>query len=433
VPAETDVRENSLRRVGRARAAAHQHREADAGDRPADRERGPVGDQAEGNVAGERAEDERQQPKVVPEAEQAGADEADGDVHEREPGEPRVACARAGGHRERAVPDAGDDDRAERQQPGRRGRDPLRLDAQVVADGDRRAERSEADEDRELRGDGRAVHQVLDPLRRRDRERGEREPVPALPQQHAGGGRERDEQDEHGSAVAGDSREDRSRERAQDAERGDAARLPAQGQSRGNSADANGEDDRRELREQLIDLCRDRDRDEEARDPGRDRRESGIGARLRLVQPDAERQQPGRAGGRERDARRLADPAVRDREREQEDDADQHGEPAHPGEHSPADEVLEAVAAEVEPDHGGDGRPRRACRGRGRQRGSRAGLRGPSRCGTRRSRRRARRPPIRRVLEQGDPVVEVSHQSLQPIDAPLVTHAFPPVLLTVGR
>jgi hypothetical protein len=59
------------------------------------------------------------------------------------------------------------------------------------------------------------------------------------------------------------------------------------------------------------------------------------------VQPPAADEQRERRAGRHQDARLLADPAARRRDHEEEQQADEHREPADPAEHPPAEEVLD--------------------------------------------------------------------------------------------
>ena len=162
---------------------------------------------------------------------------------------------------------------------------------QVVADGHGHAESTEGNQYRDRLERARPIHRVRDPLRRGDHERREREPVPAQPQQHAGRGGQRHEEEDHRAAVARDAGQHRRREGAEDAERRDAARLPADRQRRGDRPDADRQDHREQLRHQVVDLRRDRHGHEQTRDARRDAGERCIRARLVLVQPDAEDQQ----------------------------------------------------------------------------------------------------------------------------------------------
>jgi hypothetical protein len=59
------------------------------------------------------------------------------------------------------------------------------------------------------------------------------------------------------------------------------------------------------------------------------------------VQADAGGEQAERRAGRHQRARGLADPAVGDRDHEQQDEADEDGERADPREHAAAEQVLE--------------------------------------------------------------------------------------------
>jgi hypothetical protein len=310
--------------------------------------------------------------------------------------------------------------------------------AHVVPDRHRHAERSEPDQHGELFERRRSVDEERDPLRGRDRKRREREPVPALPHQHAGGRRERDEQDEHGAAVPGDAGENGRAKRTEDAERRDAARLPAERQRGRDHAHADREQHRQQLRNDLVHLRSHGDRDEQSGDARGDRGEGGVGARLRLMQPHAERKQPAGADRSEHDARCLSDPAVGHGEREQEDDAEQHGEPADPGEHATADEILEILAPEIELE---DRRARRSRMPQGR-RGSGCGLcrhwtwgRGGRRSGSDggalgegglrvvrlRLGRRLSTEPLHGLstgpLEEGDSHVQVGDEALQAVDS----------------
>ena len=97
---------------------------------------------------------------------------------------------------------------------------------------------------------------------------------------------------------------------------------------------------------------------------------------LALAQPHAGAEQPGRERAGQRRARALADPAARDRDRQQEREPGEHGEAAEPGEQAAADEVLEVA-------RGRERRARAAGRGAARARGARRGATGavPRACG----------------------------------------------------
>ena len=88
-------------------------------------------------------------------------------------------------------------------------------------------------------------------------------------------------------AVAHDVGENRCTQPAEDAQRGDPARLPADRECGRDRSDPDGEEDREQLRHELVHLCRDRDGHEQARDAGRDGGEGGVGTRLGLVEPHA--------------------------------------------------------------------------------------------------------------------------------------------------
>ncbi len=69
--------------------------------------------------------------------------------------------------------------------------------------------------------------------------------------------------------------------------------------------------------------------------------ERGLRPALPFVQPQPDAEERGRAGERERDTRRLVDPAAVDRQREEEDDAQHDGGAADPRKHAAAEELLE--------------------------------------------------------------------------------------------
>jgi hypothetical protein len=80
---------------------------------------------------------------------------------------------------------------------------------------------------------------------------------------------------------------------------------------------------------------------EQPGDAGRCGGERGLVAPAALVQPRADAEQEHRRAARHDDAGRFADPSARRGDHEEEEDPDEHGEPADPSEHPPADEVLQ--------------------------------------------------------------------------------------------
>ena len=93
--------------------------------------------------------------------------------------------------------------------------------------------------------------------------------------------------------------------------------------------------------DQLVGLDGDHDAGEQPRDPGRRRRERAVGAAAALVAVRAERQQGHRGRGGEQRPRLLPDPVARDGDDEEEEQAREQRQPAGPGEHPAAEQVLE--------------------------------------------------------------------------------------------
>jgi hypothetical protein len=164
-----------------------------------------------------------------------------------------------------------------------------------------------------------------------------------LPQQdaHRRGSGEEQERDGRERELAADQH--RRGDRAEDPERRDAARLPANGEPGRGRADREGDRESGQRRDQLIGLDGDDRAREQTRDPGRGGRERAVGASAALVGTDPGHEQTERRRGGERGPRLLADPAARDRDDEQEQQPRKQRQPTRPREHAPAEQVLEAA------------------------------------------------------------------------------------------
>jgi hypothetical protein len=219
----------------------------------------------------------------------------------------------------------------------------LRAHPEVVPDRHGNAERAERHQRHDCREPGRAVEEVGDPLRRADGDGRESEPVPAAPDQHDRGRCEGDEDDCHAAGVVAGAGQEGGGECAQDAERAYPARLPANRKGGRDRAHEHGQHGAGKGRQHLVDLCRDGDRHEQASHARGDRGERRVGPRTALMEPDPEAEQAGGADRRDHRARALPDPAVRDRDGEEEGDPENDGEAADPREHPTAQQVLERV------------------------------------------------------------------------------------------
>ena len=137
--------------------------------------------------------------------------------------------------------------------------------------------------------------------------------------------------------------QDRRQQRAENPDRGDDHRFPADREHHAHHPDQAGAGKPRPRRDQVIHLRPDQERRVEAGEGARDSCQGRLGAPLALVEPDSGKQERGGAEEAEDGAHRLVDPAPIDRDSEQEDDSEQDRDAADPGEDAAAEDLLEAA------------------------------------------------------------------------------------------
>lgn len=215
-----------------------------------------------------------------------------------------------------------------------------------MADGRRASDYPECDQDGEGLAQARSVEYERDPLGHCDEKDAEGQELPALMQENRDGAPGGHKEDRHGARLGRCRCQNWREQSAQDPEGGYAARLPAHRKARGQRADHENHDQAQQRREEVVELGGHRNRHEQPRDAGGHGRQSGVRAALLLVQPDAQTQQRSRPGTSEQRPHALTDPTLGDANREEEGNADQHGQAPDPCEYAPAEKVLEAAAAE---------------------------------------------------------------------------------------
>ena len=132
-----------------------------------------------------------------------------------------------------------------------------------------------------------------------------------------------------------------ARDGADDADAADDRRLPPNGDCGRRSADQPGDAEADNGIDEVVERRRGGGREIERGDRARDRRERRLRATLPLVEIEADGEQSGRADVRQRNARRLVDPAAADRGGDEERDADHDRDRAEPAEDAAAEQVLE--------------------------------------------------------------------------------------------
>ncbi len=238
-----------------------------------------------------------------------------------------------------AASEAGVDEQHRRRRRAQsRGRD-----AELVAD--RRDDEQEPEEHQHRQRENEVVP-VLRPereLRRRQQERADREPAPALPQEHRDGGYEGDHHEPERSRRRAAVDEHRSGERAEDPERCDELRAPADCDRRPGGADETCDEQADLRRDDVLNRSRVGQRRVERRERGRDGGDRGIRLPPPLVQEQSHPEERGRSQERERDASLDAEPPAIDGDDEEEDDADQDRKAADRGEDPSAEQVFERL------------------------------------------------------------------------------------------
>jgi len=171
------------------------------------------------------------------------------------------------------------------------------------------------------------------------------QPVPAPPHQHRDSGRLRDREEEQRCRVVDCARQQGSSERAQDAEAADRRRIPPNRERRPDRAEDEGAYERELDRHQVVEHRRRGQRHEEAGEPRAAGGERRLRASAPFVEPGTEPEQGCRAGERERCPRSLPQPPSLDGERDQEREADDHGDATGERKQAAAEQVFEVELA----------------------------------------------------------------------------------------